>query len=317
MSSRTGWRTTDGQHLSLLQGALAGPFTPILHFGARHPTRVPRRVVDVLIHVAGLNRGPMVTVRRVSAGGVPASLYTPPGLGVGAPLLVYFHGGGFVVGSLASHAQLCKFVARQAKCKVLAVDYRLAPEHPFPAAVDDAVTAFRWAVGNAESLGVSPARVVVGGDSAGGNASVVVCLDTAGDAIRPRGAWLLYPVTDTDFEAWPSHRTFAEGPLLSAACVQDMFTRYVDSAHAKDSRVAVLHADGLGALPPTYLATAGMDPLRDQGEAFAERARAAGAKVELRRFESLPHGFANLLIDPKARAAAGEACAALVRLSAG
>ncbi|HEX3826881.1 MAG TPA: alpha/beta hydrolase [Sporichthyaceae bacterium] len=316
MSSRTGWRTTDGQRLTLLQGALCGPFTPTLHYAARHPTPAVRRGLDGLIHVAGLNRGPMVTMRRLSAGGVPARLYTPPGLGIGAPLLVFIHGGGFVVGSSVSHAQLAKFVARQVKCKVLSVDYRMAPEHPFPAAVDDSVAAFRWAVGNAEALGVDPARIVVGGDSAGGNASVVVCLDTAGDAARPRGAWLLYPVTDTDFEAWPSHRLFAEGPLLSATCIKDMFTSYVDSAHAKDPRVAVLHADGLGALPPTYLATAGMDPLRDQGEAFADRARAAGAKVELRRFESLPHGFANLLIDPKARAAAGEACAALVRLLA-
>ncbi len=317
MSSRTGWRTTDGQRLSPLLGALCGPFTPTLHYAARHPTPPVRRGLDGLIGVAGLNRGPMVTVRQLTAGGVPARLYTPPGLGIGAPLLVFLHGGGFVVGSSASHSQLAKFVARQVKCKVLSVDYRLAPEHPFPAAVDDATTAFRWAVGNAEALGVDPARVVVGGDSAGGNASVVVCLDTAGDAVRPRGAWLLYPVTDTDFEAWPSHRLFAQGPLLSAACLNDMFTRYVDSAHAKDPRVAVLHADGIGKLPPVYLATAGMDPLRDQGEAFAERARAAGAKVELRRFESLPHGFANLLVDPKARAAAGEACAALVRLLGG
>jgi acetyl esterase len=209
---------------------------------------------------------------------------------------------------------LCKFIAGRVKCKVLAVRYRKAPEHPFPAAVDDATTAFRWAVANAATLGIDPTRMVVGGDSAGGNASVVVCLDTMGDTVRPRGAWLLYPVVDTDFEAWPSHRTFAEGPILSAACITDMFSQYVDPGHAKDPRVAVLHADGIGNLPPVYLATAGMDPLRDQGEAFAERARAAGATVELRRFESLPHAFANLLIDPKARAATAEACSALARL---
>jgi acetyl esterase len=295
---------------------LCGPFTPTLHFASRHPSRPVRRALDSLIQVAGLNRGAEVTVRQLNAGGAPARLYTPAGVGAGAPLLVYFHGGGFVVGSLVSHSGLCRFVARRANCKVLAVEYRKAPENPFPAAVDDCSAAFRWAVDNAEELGVDPARVVVGGDSAGGNASVVVCLDTAGEAIHPSGAWLLYPVTDTDFEAWPSHRMFAEGPLLSAACVQDMFSCYLDPARAKDPRVAVLHSEGLGGLPPVYLATAGMDPLRDQGEAFAERARAAGAKVELRRFESLPHGFANLLIDRKARVATEEACAALRRLLA-
>jgi acetyl esterase len=316
MSSKTGWRSTDGQRLGPLLGALCGPFTPTLHFASRHPNPVVRKALTGLIKVAGLNRGSKVTSSQIDAGGLKATLHTPAGVGPSAPLVVYFHGGGFVVGSPESHAGLCRFIARRVRCKVLAVEYRKAPQHRFPAAVDDCTAAFRWSAANAATLGIDPTRIVVGGDSAGGNASVVVCLDTATDTVRPRGAWLLYPVVDTDFEAWPSHRLFAQGPLLSAACLHDMFAGYLDAGQAKDPRVAVLHADGIGNLPPVYLATAGMDPLRDQGEAFAERARAAGATVELRRFESLPHAFANLLIDPKARAATGEACSALARLLA-
>ena len=207
-SSVTGWRKTDGQRLGPLLGVLCGPFTPFLHLCARHPSPPMRRALDLVVQVAGLHRGAPVATRDLTAGGVPARLYTPEGIGPAAGLLVYLHGGGFVVGSLDSHSQACRFIARRTGCKVLAVGYRKAPEHPFPAAVDDAVAAFRWAVANAAELGVDPRRVAVGGDSAGGNAAVVVCLDTAADQLRPCGAWLLYPIVDAAFGAWPSDLLF-------------------------------------------------------------------------------------------------------------
>jgi acetyl esterase len=315
-SSRTGWRKTDGQRLSPLLGALCGPFTPILHAASRHPNPVARRALDGLITVAGLHRGGKVTSRNLSAGGVPARLFTPEGVGADAPLLVYFHGGGFVVGSITSHAQACKFLADRAQCKVLSVGYRKAPEHRFPAAVDDCTAAFRWAAAHAAELGVNPARIAVGGDSAGGNAAIVVCLNTLDDELRPCGALPLYPVVTTDFDAWPSDRLFEKGPLLSDACVKDMIGHYRSPGQDADPKLSPILSERLGELPPMYLATAGMDILRDQGEAFAEKARAAGAKVEQRRFENLPHAFVNLLIDPKARAAVEECVVGLRALFA-
>jgi acetyl esterase len=288
----------------------------ILHGASKHPSPLVRRGLDGLISVAGLHRGGRVTTRNVTAGGVPARLFSPEGVGADAPLLVFFHGGGFVVGSINSHAQACKFIADRAKCKVLSVGYRKAPEHRFPAAVDDCTAAFRWAAAHAAELGINPARMVVGGDSAGGNAAIVVALDTLGEAHRPCGVWPLYPVVDTDFDAWPSDKLFAEGPLLSGACARDMFKHYCTPGEEKDPKLSPINSERLGELPPIYLATAGMDILRDQGEGFADKARAAGAKVEMRRYESLPHAFVNLLIDPKARAAVEECCVGLRALFA-
>jgi acetyl esterase len=302
--------------LSPFLGGLCGPFTLILHGASKHPSPIARRGLDVLISVAGLHRGGKVTTRDLSAGGVPARLFTPEGVGADAPLLMFFHGGGFVVGSINSHAQACKFIADRGQCKVLSVGYRKAPEHRFPAAVDDCTAAFRWAAAHATELGVNPARMVVGGDSAGGNAAIVVCLSTLGEQHRPCGAWPLYPVVDTDFDAWPSDKLFAEGPLLSAACARDMFKHYCTPGEKKDPKLSPINSERLGELPPIYLATAGMDILRDQGEGFADKARAAGAKVELRRFESLPHAFVNLLIDPKARSAVEECVTGLRALFA-
>jgi acetyl esterase len=315
-SSRTGLRKTDGQRLSPLLGVLCGPFTPTLHASAKHPSNPVRRGLDVLITVAGLHRGGKVSTRNLSAGGIPARLFTPEGVGADAPLLVYFHGGGFVVGSINSHAQACRFIAQRGACKVLSVGYRKAPEHRFPAAVDDCTAAFRWAAAHAAELGVNPARIAVGGDSAGGNAAIGVCLNTLGEEHRPCAAWLLYPVVDADFDAWPSDKLFEKGPLLSAACVRDMFANYCQPGQEKNPQLSPINSEQLGELPPIYLATAGMDPLRDQGEAFADRARAAGAKVELRRYDSLPHAFINLLIDPGARSAAEESVRGLRALFA-
>jgi acetyl esterase len=224
-----------------------------------------RRGLDVLITVAGVHRGGKVTSRDLSAGGLPARLFTPEGVGADAPLLVFFHGGGFVVGSINSHAQACKFIAQRGACKVLSVGYRKAPEHRFPTAVEDCTAAFRWAAAHAAELGVNPARIAVGGDSAGGNASIVVCLNTLSEERRPCGAWLLYPVVDADFDAWPSDKLFEKGPLLSAGCLRDMFANYCNPGQEKDPKLSPINSDQLGELAPDLPGHGGHGPAAGSG----------------------------------------------------
>jgi acetyl esterase len=230
------------------------------------------------------------------AGPIPARFYVPAGLaaGVPAPLLVYFHGGGFVIGDLDTHDGVCRFLAAVAGVPVLSIDYRLAPEHPFPAAVEDAWAGFAWAAANAAALGVDPARIGVGGDSAGGNlAAVVSLLARAGGGEMPAMQLLIYPPTDSAGDL-PSRRLFAEGFLLTKDDM-DIFERcYLPpGSDPSDPRVSVLLAPDLSGLPPAYVATAGFDPLRDEGEAYALRMREAGVRVALRRHPSLIHSFAN------------------------
>ena len=307
-SSRTGLARIGRQRLGLVLGALCGPTTVALHFAARHPSALVRRVVDVSFALAGGSQRRGVDERRLSvtaADGAPlkARLFSPSEADADAPMLVYFPGGGFVLGSPDSHANTCRLVARESGCHVLAIGYRKAPERRFPGPVEDCVAAFRWAVENAATLGVDTNRIAVGGDSAGGNLAANVCLATADDDVRPCAAWLLYPIVDGDLTAWASGRTFVKGPLLSLACADDMLCQYLTDAERANPRMTILEADRLDAMPPTYVATAGMDLLRDQGEAFARRARAAGVRATFRRFEALPHGFGLLLVDRRAREA--------------
>ena len=311
-SSRTGLRRVGRQRLGPVLAALCGPTTVVLRLATNHPSGPVRRLLDVNFALAGGSQRRGVDERRLTvtaADGAPlgARLFSPAGDHGGAPLVVYFPGGGFVLGSPDSHANTCRLIARESGCHVLAIGYRKAPEHPFPGPVEDCVAAFRWAVANAGSLGADPHRIAVGGDSAGANLAANVCLSTADDAITPSAAWLLYPIADGDLTAWPSGRTFAEGPLLSLACADDMLSQYVTDAERAHPRVTLLDSDRLDAMPPTYVATAGMDLLRDQGEAFAERLLAAGVRASFRRFEAMPHGFALLLVDRGAREATIEA----------
>lgn len=234
-------------------------------------------------------------------------VYSPPTLLPDPPGLVYFHGGGWVVGDLQSHDTLCSILASQTPCRVIAVDYRLAPESPFPAAVDDALAAFRWVSENAESLGVDRRRIAVGGDSAGGNLATAVCLEQArAGAEVPAGQLLLYPVTDTDLDT-ESYRLFANGFGLSRATMNWFFEHYAGPARDGDGdgngdvdpRLAPLRADDLSGLPPAIVATAGFDVLRDEGRAYADRLEQAGVEVVRRHYGALIHGFANIcLVDP-------------------
>ncbi len=249
------------------------------------------------------------------AGTLRARLYTPFGIehDQAPPLLVYYHGGGWVIGDLDTHDSACRFLASRSGALVLSIAYRLAPEHPFPAAVDDCHAAFRWAVEQAGSLGADPARIAVGGDSAGGNLAAVVChvaRDESGPA--PAMQLLIYPVTDGVGDR-PSRKLFEEGFLLTKADMEWFEERYLpDPGPTMHPRVSVLHVDDLSGLPPAYVTTAGFDPLRDEGEAYAERMRAAGVRVALRRHPGLVHGFIHLTaVSRTSRAAMLEIAGAL------
>jgi acetyl esterase len=242
------------------------------------------------------------------AGEIPASLYTPGELPPCSPLLVYYHGGGWVLGSLRTSASLCRYLALTAQVRVLSVSYRLAPEHPFPAAVHDARAAYDFAVQNARQLGATSAAIAVGGDSAGANLATVVA---ASNAPRPAFALLLYPRVDLTARR-RSRDLFGSGYLLTDRSITELERRYLHPRHAADPRASVLLNRDLSDFPPTYLSTAGFDPLRDEGNEFAAQLIAAGAPVMHREHEDLIHGYATLFpLGGRFRAATFEAAAAL------
>lgn len=227
------------------------------------------------------------------AGDIPVRIYTPDAKGP-LPVLVYLHGGGFVVGSLDSHDSVCRALAHRASVVVVSVDYRLAPEHPFPAGLEDATAATRWVIENASSLGGDPRRVAVGGDSAGGNLAAGVALECRNDPTPPSFQLLIYPATDAT-RSLPSHRHFRAGFFLTEASISWFLEQYVKPPHAHDDpRVSPLFADDLEGAPPALVITAGFDPLRDEGRAYAERLRAAGVPTEFREYEGTIHGFVSM-----------------------
>jgi acetyl esterase len=256
-----------------------------------------------VIHQSQTFAGPEVPVKEVrelevdgAAGPIRARLYVPEDVGGPHPLLVYYHGGGFVICNLDTHDAPCRMLCKYGGVNVLSIDYRLAPEHPFPAATEDCQAALRWAFGHAEELGADPNRIGVGGDSAGGNLSTVMTLlARAGENPMPHFQLLIYPVTDFA-EVHPSRDMFAEGFFLTASEMDWFHEHYAirTGADDKDMRLSPLLVEDLSGLPPAYICTAGFDPLRDEGEKYAERLRAAGNRVVLRRFPGLIHGFANM-----------------------
>lgn len=228
------------------------------------------------------------------AGALPARLYRPAAGGAPCPLIVFFHGGGFVFGSLDSHYDgFCRALSGEAQAAVLSVDYRLAPEHPFPAATDDCLAATRWAAAQATALGADPARLFVAGGSAGGNLAAVTALrarDEGGPHLA--GQVLIYPVVDFHTPPTPSFREFAEGHHLTGADLVWFWAQYLarpeDAAHPY---AAPLRAADLAGLAPAFLLTAECDPLRDEAERYAARLAQAGVKVALRREAGMIHGF--------------------------
>ena len=247
------------------------------------------------------------------AGPLPARLYRPAGIDEPSALLVYFHGGGWVLGDVEVSDSACRFLAVNAGITILSVDYRLAPENPFPAAVEDAVAAFRWAVAQALSLGVDPAAIGVGGESAGGNlAAVVSQITTAEAGPAPAFQLLFFPVTDLSTKH-NSYRLFPTGFFLTEAQMDWYKERYLtDPAEALDPRVSPLLSEDLTGLPPAYVAVAGFDPLRDEGEAYARRLKEAGVPTTLRRHSGLIHGIINATgIGQAGKSALQEAAGAL------
>ncbi|THD64561.1 alpha/beta hydrolase [Phenylobacterium sp.] len=244
------------------------------------------------------------------AGSIPARLYRPAGLGDPSGLLVYFHGGGFVIGDLETHDGHCRRLAKDGACRVLAVDYRLAPEHPFPAGHDDALTATKWAFDNASDLGVDPRRIAVGGDSAGGNLAASVALDLKDDPQR-RIAFqlLLYPGIWPDAET-PSRKDL-DGPVLTRASL-DWFEKLLAAVGHPHAHRAMLGSRDLKRAPPALVVTAGFDPLKDEGRDYAARLKAAGVPAAHVEYPTLVHDFYIMHdVSPAVATAAAETAAAL------
>jgi acetyl esterase len=239
-------------------------------------------------------------VRDLSAAGphgaIPLRLYRGAAAGqVAQPVVVYFHGGGWVFGDLETHDNLCRSIANAAQCAVVSVDYRLAPEHKFPAAVDDAWAALKWVNARAGELGLDRGRIAVGGDSAGGNLATVVSLLAAESAdVKVTCQILLYPTVDLGF-GHESFKRAGTGFNLTAASMQWFRGHYLNGPQEiEDWRASPMRAKNIAGLPPTFIATAGCDPLCDEGEAYARLLERAKVPVTFRTFPGQMHGFAGM-----------------------
>ncbi len=248
----------------------------------------------------------------VDGGEITVRAYSPGGTGP-HPALVFYHGGGWVIGDLSTHDGVCRALANAAGCVVASVDYRLAPEWKYPVAAEDSYAAVRWVVANAARLGVDPRRVAVAGDSAGGNLATVAALmarDRNGPTLVHQV--LIYPVTSHDFDT-PSYRENATGYVLTREAMRWFWRHYLASeTQGKEPHASPLLAPSLAGLPPALVITAEYDPLRDEGESYAARLRDAGVPVTLTRYAGMFHGFFRMtrLLD-KARAALEEVAGSL------
>ncbi|MBM3663157.1 MAG: alpha/beta hydrolase [Actinobacteria bacterium] len=264
------------------------------------PTRLGIHVVDRFLP------GP--------AGDIGVRIYRRLGEIQRSPAIIYFHGGGWVVGDLDTHDGTCRLLADVSGCAVIAVDYRLAPEHRFPAAVDDAVAAFRWIAEHHDDFGVLPGRIGVMGDSAGGNLAAVVAQRCRHDERPPVAQVLVYPATNAHFDS-ESHRLFAAGFVLSREDMEWFRGHYLPEVATWDSPAASpLLADDLRGVAPALVVTAGFDPLRDEGAAYAERLEAADVPCEYRCYDDLVHGFFGMGVLPDGMAIISEICAASGKL---
>ena len=227
-------------------------------------------------------------------GPIPVRAYRPAGAAAGEtlPALVYFHGGGWVIGDLDTHDVVCRQLANGARCAVFSVDYRMGPESPFPAAVEDCLSATRWVADEAAELRIDPKRIAVGGDSAGGNLATVVALSARDQGGPPLAFQLLvYPATDQRY-SFPSIDRNGEGYLLTKQAMEYFRGYYLPNKKDwSDWRASPLLAKSLAGLPPALVITAGFDPLRDEGQAYAERLAAEGVKTDYREYPDMVHGF--------------------------
>jgi acetyl esterase len=280
------------------------------------PVETARARYDELPSLIGYESPVPVATREIAIpaeqGEIPATLYTPADLPGPSGLLVYFHGGGFSVGSRLSHDPIARHLASHAGVRVLSVEYRRAPEHRFPAAADDALAAFDYAHDHASDLGADPDRIAVGGDSAGGNLAAVTAQQAVQrGGVAPSFQLLMYPATDLSTRR-PSRDLFAQGSTFTDRNLQWVMANYIPAGtDLKDPRLSPQHGDVTG-LPPAYIASAGFDPVRDDGEAYADKLRAAGIPVALTRQSDLPHGYFNFVgLGGRFAEAAAEAAGAL------
>lgn len=247
-------------------------------------------------------------------GAIALRLYTPVAAGGEAlPAIAYFHGGGFTIGDLDSHDAVCRLLAAQSGARVVAVDYRLAPEHKFPAAVDDAFAAVKWIEANAADLGVDANRIAVAGDSAGATLSAVVCqMAKAQGGPSIASQLLMFPMTQFGGR-FASLREFAVGYFLDKQAMEWFYQNYVPKgSDFADPRLSPLLAEDVGALPPAYVMLGGCDPLHDEGLAYAEKLRNAGVPVTIADYPGMIHCFIYLqAIVPQAHAALADAAKAL------
>ena len=242
--------------------------------------------------ILDLPRAPLARVENLTvpgaAGPLQARLYAPSDAVL--PVLLYFHGGGFTIGSLETHDSLCRQLALRSGCAVIALDYRLAPEHKFPAAVDDCWAVMKWLPGAASALGLDGSRLAVGGDSAGGTLAAVCALH-ARDQGQPLALQLLITPGTTAHADTASHKLFAQGFLLDASSIQWFFDHYIEHHHRKDWRFAPLEAPDHADLAPAALILAECDPLVDEGLAYGDLLRSQGVAVQLELFRGVTHDF--------------------------
>lgn len=281
---------------ALLKKLAASP-RPKLYELAPQQARTAYRQLNV-DNVTPVNQIPVASVEDVTVEGRPARLYRPHG-DEPVPTIVYFHGGGFVVGSIETHDHMCRALCRESDAVVLSIDYRLAPEHPFPAAVDDCTAATQWAADNLSTLGGANV-LAVAGDSAGGNLAAVIA-QTLRDRIDAQ--ILIYPATD-ETRTYPSREENGEGYVLDAKTLEWFTQQYIaDAGDRHDPRISPMRGN-LNGLPKTLVCTAEYDPLRDEGEAYAARLKDAGVDVEHVRYDGLTHAFVDLsVIIPSAASA--------------
>ncbi|NWH09437.1 MAG: alpha/beta hydrolase [Alphaproteobacteria bacterium] len=229
------------------------------------------------------------------AGPIPVRVYTPMGAGNVVPALVYFHGGGFVIGNRDTHDALCRQLANESGFRVFSVDYRLAPEHPFPAAVEDAFAAVQWVETKAAELGIDPNSIAVAGDSAGGNLAAVVCqMAKAKGAPNIGFQLLIYPTTQARADT-PSMKAFSQGYLLEKQSMDWFYNCYIPKdTDISDPRLSPLLASDLSGLPRAYIVTAGFDPLKDEGRAYADKLNRAGVAAVYVDYPDMIHGFFNM-----------------------
>jgi len=251
------------------------------------------------------------------AGDIPVRVYVPDGAGASAagPVLVYFHGGGWVIGDLETHDAAVRALAAASGITVVAVDYRLAPEHPFPAPLDDCVAAVEWVVASASELSIDPTRLAVGGDSAGGNLAAVVSARLRDTPAAPCFQLLVYPVADGTM-SHPSIDENADGYFLTKEMMGWFWQHYVGSGSRTDPSVSPLHApaSALEGVCPALVITAEFDPLRDEGEAYAAHLSAAGVPVTTTRYDGVIHGFFQMGdMIPEGKQAIDQAAEALKR----